>query len=352
MKVGFVNRSNADSVIGGDTIQMNETARSLKALGVEVARVASPKEVDESFDLLHFFNIIRPQHIIPYLHLPQKKVVSTIYVDYSEYDQMNRGFLSSSLAKLLGKNGSEYLKALVRHMKRQERVQSRKYLWKGHAASIREVVRKVDHLLPNSESEWRRFQSDFRLMADYSVVPNAVDPNLFDTNEQERKGVLCVAQIEGRKNQLNLVHALNDLGIEGMIIGKHAPNHASYFELCNKLAGAHIRFMKFMEQKELVANYQRAEVHALPSWFETTGLSSLEAAACGCIPVVSDKGDVREYFGEIAEFCDPSSPKSIADAIERARFRSDHDRVRNFVHERYTWNITAERTLSAYQSLI
>ena len=351
MKVGFVNRPSADSVVGGDTVQMNETGKALEELGVEVVRLQSPDQVDDSFDLLHFFNIIRPQYILDFLNLPQKKVVSTIYVDYSEYDQLKRIRISAALAKLLGKNRSEYVKALIRHSKNQERLQNKKYLWKGHAGAIREVLNKVDHLLPNSESEWRRLQGDFNCSKPYTAVPNAIDPNLFDLGGELRKGLICVAQIEGRKNHLHLIQALNALKLESDLIGKHAPNHKSYYDLCRELANDHIRFHKFMPQEQLVQHYQRAAVHALPSWFETTGLSSLEAAACGCIPVVSDKGDVREYFSEIAEFCEPDSQRSIVEAIERALKRKDHQAVRDYVHERFTWQITAERTLAIYRSL-
>jgi glycosyltransferase involved in cell wall biosynthesis len=351
MKVGFVNRSSAESVVGGDTVQMNETAKALSMLGVEVVRVQSPHQVDDSFDLLHFFNIIRPQYILPFLGLPQKKVVSTIYVDYSEYDQISRSGIGASIAKLLGKNRSEYMKTLIRHAKNQERLQSGQYLWKGHAGAIREVLKKVDHLLPNSQSEWHRLQKDFTCSKPYTAIPNAIDPKLFDLGGAVRKGLLCVAQIEGRKNQLNLIQALNALKLESTLIGKHAPNHKSYFELCRQVAGTHIQFHDFMPQEQLVEHYQKAAVHALPSWFETTGLSSLEAAACGCIPVVSDKGDVREYFSEIAEFCEPESHQSIAAAVERALRRNDHRAVRDYVHERFTWQITAEKTLAIYRSL-
>jgi len=38
------------------------------------------------------------------------------------------------------------------------------------------------------------------------------------------------------------------------------------------------------------------QVHMLPSWFETTGLSSIEAAVMHCNIVITDKGDTREYF--------------------------------------------------------
>ncbi len=60
----------------------------------------------------------------------------------------------------------------------------------------------------------------------------------------------------------------------------------------------------------------------MPSWFETTGLSSLEAAAMGCNIVITRKGDAYEYFGDYAYYCDPESPDSIFKAIEKAASNS------------------------------
>ncbi len=55
-----------------------------------------------------------------------------------------------------------------------------------------------------------------------------------------------------------------------------------------------------------------------PSWFETTGLSSLEAAAMGCNIVITRKEDAYEYFENDACYYDPESPESIFQAIDQA----------------------------------
>ncbi len=87
----------------------------------------------------------------------------------------------------------------------------------------------------------------------------------------------------------------------------------------------------------------------LPSWLETPGLSSLEAAAAGCTLVVSDRGLTREYFGDQAWYCDPRSFDSIREAVLAAyaapRGRGCCARMR----ERYTWERAAEKTLEGYQ---
>ncbi|MBK7308934.1 MAG: glycosyltransferase [Chitinophagaceae bacterium] len=57
-----------------------------------------------------------------------------------------------------------------------------------------------------------------------------------------------------------------------------------------KEAAGNIVFAGRLTQTALANYYARARVHVLPSWFETCGLSSLEAAAMGCNIVITARG--------------------------------------------------------------
>jgi glycosyltransferase involved in cell wall biosynthesis len=89
----------------------------------------------------------------------------------------------------------------------------------------------------------------------------------------------------------------------------------------------------------------------LASWFETTGLSSLEAAVMGCNIVITDKGDTKEYFEDIAFYCDPASPASIFAAIEKAMISPFRQELKRKIETNYTWEITAEKTMQAYREI-
>ena len=93
-------------------------------------------------------------------------------------------------------------------------------------------------------------------------------------------------------------------------------------------------------------------VHVLPSWFETTGLSSLEAAAMGCNIVITNRGDAKEYFGESAFYCDPGSPESIRQAVEEASLHEGNEALRKKILESYTWQQAALQTLTAYKHVM
>lgn len=163
--------------------------------------------------------------------------------------------------------------------------------------------------------------------------------------------VLCVARIEGIKNQLNLIRALNNTRFNLVLIGSHAPNQKTYYNACRSIAAANITFIDHTPQPELVRYYQQAKVHILPSWFETTGLSSLEAAAMGCNVVITDKGDAKEYFGNNAWYCDPADPGNIRLMVEKASLGNYNEALHEMILKKYTWKQAALETYKAYQNI-
>ena len=170
--------------------------------------------------------------------------------------------------------------------------------------------------------------------------------------ERDPALILCVARIEGRKNQLNLIRALANTAYQLVIIGKVATNQQSYFKQCMRSGAPNISFIPFMNQDDLLSYYRRAKIHVLASWFETTGLSSLEAAAMGCNIVVSRKGDTEEYFRDQAFYCDPESPQSILEAVELAAGQPASEALAKMVRAEYNWEIAATKTLAAYQEVL
>jgi glycosyltransferase involved in cell wall biosynthesis len=249
----------------------------------------------------------------------------------------------------------EYIKVLARRFKNGERIITPSYLWKGHNASIKAILKRSALLLPNSESEWRRFKGDFSMAGSYRIIPNAIDPEAFREPEgvkKEENMVLCAARIDGHKNQLRLIRALNHTRFTLVIAGDSAPNHADYLEECRKQAGPNIRFTGRVSAEELTRLFYKAKVHALPSWFETTGLSCLEAAWCGCNVVMGQNGDQHDYFGNYAWYCDPGSEESIRENIEKAASAPFNEAFRDEIAREYTWEQTAEKTLSAYREVL
>lgn len=357
IKVAMITRSTLFTARGGDTVQAVQTARVLGDHGISVDIKLTNEEINyERYNLLHFFNITRPADIL--YHIGKAKtpfVVSTILINYSEYDRNHRKGLPGMIFRFLPADAIEYLKAISRWTIGKDRLMSLSYVWKGQKRSVMHVLKHARLLLPNSDSEYNRLTQKYNCSSDYMVIPNGVDTGLFrfDRNMQkDDKLVLCVARIEGVKNQLNLIRALNNTEYKLLIIGTAAPNQQSYYRACCEVAASNISFIEHLPQEELVKYYQKAKVHVLPSWFETTGLSSLEAAAMGCNIVITDKGDTREYFGDDAFYCEPSSPENIYASVEKASSSPFNKNLQKRITTLYTWQRASLCTIEGYKKVI
>jgi glycosyltransferase involved in cell wall biosynthesis len=357
MKVAFITRSTLYEVPGGDTIQVVQTANHLRKLNVDIDICLNKNKIDYSlYDLFHFFNITRPADIL--FHIDKIKtpfVLSPILVDYSEYDKHCRGGVSGMIFKIFSDDTNEYIKAVSRAIKRTDSLPGKQYILKGQYRSIKKVLNKASSFLPNSASEYQALKDKYGIEKKYFIVPNGIDTSLFqpsEKKEKDKKLIICAARIEGIKNQLNLIKAINNTSYTLLLIGSSAPNQINYYRECRKTAASNVQFIERLSQEKLVEYYETAKVHVLPSWFETCGLSSLEAAAMGCNIVITDKGYVRDYFGDDAFYCDPGNPDSIFNAIETASGTTVNEKLRQRILENYTWQRAAAITLEAYKKII
>ncbi|WP_205503245.1 glycosyltransferase family 4 protein [Rufibacter psychrotolerans] len=355
MKVAYISRSTLFSSPGGDTKQIELTAHYMRQLGVQVDIKLSNEPVDyQQYDLLHFFNIIRPADLLHHAEASGKPfVISTIFLDYGGYEKKNREGLGRFLNTFFSEDSIEYLKVIARFLKNGEKIISPSYLWHGHRKSVKRLIRQAKVLLPNSLNEYRRLVDKYRMENTCMVIPNAIDPAMYYSTtkvlEEYKDTVICVARIEGRKNQLNLVRAMKDAPYQLVILGLPSPNNIGYYNRCKAEATANVKFVSRVSEEELYQMFNSAKVHVLPSFFETTGLASLEAAVMGCNVVITDKGDTEEYFEDYAFYCNPEDPASIRAAIDQAMAAPFTEGLRQKILNNYTWEITAAKTLEAYK---
>ena len=357
MKVAFISRSSLFTAKGGDTIQMQETARHLKDWNVDVdIRLTNEKINYDKYDLLHFFNLTRPADIL--FHIKKSKtpfVVTPLFIDYSEFDQQYREGISGKIFHYLSSAQIEYFKSIARFIKGQEKIKSFSYLLKGHEHSLKYILLKTAMVLPNSEMEYQNLVQLYSLSPSFSVIPNGINTDLFSSTVNKEKDpnlILSVARIEGLKNQLNLIKAVNDSIFQLLIIGNAAINQTDYYKKCKKIAAQNIHFIDHLPQQELIQYYQEAKVHILPSWFETCGLSTLEAASLGCNVVITNRGYASEYCNGHAFYCDPSSPVSIREAIEKASKENFNKDFQEKIFANYTWKNAAQKTFEAYKKIV
>lgn len=356
MKVAFITRATLHDVYGGGAVHIFETANHLKELGIDVTIHQANEKIDyNSFNLLHFFDLIRPANILYHINKTNKPfVVSPIFVDYSEYDRLYRKGVSGLVLKLFSSK-TEYVKTVSRWMLGKDVLPGKEYLWKGQDKSIKKILQRAVMLLPNSKSEYNYIKQRYSIDTPYTIIPNGINEKIFKSDNSIKKDpnlILCAARIEGVKNQISLIKALNNTRFRLLLAGGFSPNQKSYYRKCKKIAADNIEFTGLISQQELVSYYSKAKVHILPSWFETCGLSSLEAAAMGCNIVISDKGFAKDYFENNAVYCEPGDPKSIFEAVVKASCREEPKEFQTKVVSDYTWRRAAIKTLEAYKKIM
>lgn len=338
-------------VSGGHRTQLDQTAAALRSMGLGVSVVTNdetPELID--VDIVHGFGLSTEQiRLCRTARIPV--ALSTIWWSRDYTAGLTKDLWHPKAVWSRAKFGVSMAMAAVRghHI-------DKAWNWVERWQRARVQFEMADVLLPNSQLEAKAIYDDLKVTTPTHVVPNAVDPNEFlhveQNSQHERTGALFVGRVEPHKNQLGAIRAMRGSSVCLTVRGYEHPHHPGYAGKCRMAAKGNVTFHDPIPAGELVDTYRGHKVHVLPSWFETTGLVSLEAALCGCNIVTTDRGFAREYFGDLAWYCDPAKPKSIREAVETAHASPFQEQLRQRVLERYTWRHTAEATLAAYRILL
>ena len=370
MKVLMQSRKNFFELRGGDTVQLEKTKMELEKLGVEVDFSLDFEPDLSNYDLVHLSNVTRIQET--YLHVKNAKkqgkpiVLSTIYWPMDEFERLGQVGIRKFINSHVKIDTEEKIKAIARYLKdKNSRNEATRNLWKiGYTKMQKYVVDNVDYFLPNSEMEMDEFCKSFGVEKDrYKVIPNAIDADIARKQdeveipkefEKYRNAIICVGRIEPRKNQLSLVKALDNSNYKLILVGAVSDNQKSYFNEIKEIMDRNPNFyyISKIENSKLYQLYKVCKVSTLPSWLDTPGLVSLEAAAMGCNLAISSKGSTTEYFINMAEYCLPDDINGIRSAIDRAYAKPQNDKLKNRIFENYTWKIAGQKTLEAYKTIL
>ncbi|RCR71063.1 glycosyltransferase family 4 protein [Larkinella punicea] len=101
--------------------------------------------------------------------------------------------------------------------------------------------------------------------------------------------------------------------------------------------------------------YSQALGFVFPSLYEGFGIPVLEAFACGCPCLLSNRSSLPEVAGSAALYFDPENRDSIHDAIglflNNPALRLDLARLGRLQLQQFSWDRTVRETLDLYQSL-
>jgi len=363
---------------GGDTRQILGLQRHL---GDSARLSLDLRPQMDDVDLVHVFNLSRP--IEPALQADQARrrgkpvVLTPIYQDLREYNRHGRHGAGRLLFRLLGGHDGrlETVRALVNlwrssgHGLRGLPLVGRAVLTHGGRAALglqARVLENCDLLVFNSSLEEETVRSCITgatIRAASARVPvgidteelSSADPTPFLRRFGLARGfVLSVGRIEDVKNQLALIQSLRGDSVPLVLVGQVNPLHRAYARAVARAAGARPSTLVIhrLGRTLLLSAMAAAAVHVLPSWFETAGLVSLEAAAAGCAVVSTDRGYARAFLGDEAHYCSPSEPLSIRRAVLDALERGPSHALRTHVLAQLTEQRAAAMMHRLYRQVL
>lgn len=391
MKVLFQSRSDLYHPRGGDTFQLESTKSALEKLDptihIDISLESHPKNIQE-YDIVHLFNLdwicetyVQAQWAKKH-HKPI--VLSAIHHSYAEverYEKLARYDIRRIYnAVIPWQSMRDVWKNIYRAtfgFKFQKLLPTVVQIYKGIRATQREIIRMSRVVLVQTTIEAKDIEKDFHV-ADFTwkKVVNGVNTRIFSRPDRtifqnymrsefqidtdKYSIILNVGRIEPRKNQLNIIRAVR--GIDQSKLSKPLllvffgargyTSHEYWYRFMREIgnSGEKIGVVYGGEQpQEMIASAMAQHgVFVQASWFETTGLVSLEASLAG-MPVVVSGDRVKEYLGDEGMYCDPADYRSIQSAILAGLDRkSVSSMLKKEILSQYTWEQTARQTRDVY----
>ncbi|GAA4828618.1 glycosyltransferase [Paenibacillus vulneris] len=344
------NRTDAGITPGGDTVQIYAIAKYLKSINYNVVVTNDLKYDLSDVDTVFIFNLQRPYEA--YLQAKaaiQKNIPYIFFPIYWDIDKLNMDEIKSfkSIIKfVLPTKMNSYLRG-YRFYKNNKKLVDFLDIINFHKLALF-ILEHAKFICPNSNAEKihliQKFQIE-HLESKIFVILNGIDVQALISQKIEsinvelpEKFICCIGGIGPRKNQLNLVRAANKTKINLLILGRTSTGAEEYAKKVKEISNKNIHFIDYVDQQTAFYILNRSIGHIQPSYIETPGLASLEAAALGCPIVVSDVPPVKEYFGDFALYCNPSSVNSITDSLLQLSQKTRNNSMSHNFQKNYEWN--------------
>ena len=238
---------------------------------------------------------------------------------------------------------------------------------------MRQVAARADIILTGSQAAradiLRHLPIPPEREANVITIPDGVAPRFQPPSAQDSrtpaapKVILWVGRSAPYKNLLGLIAAFAEvrrqakLPVVLRLVGARDARYPEPRQLASQLGITEdVYWVGHVSNTQLVQEYQRADVFALPSYYEGFGLPILEAMACGTPVVCSNQGSLPEVAGAAAWQVAPQDTQGLSRALLRVLTddRLAQDMARRGLQQaaQFTWQATAQATLKAYSAAL
>ena len=288
----------------------------------------TPEIKKELFDNYQEFDIVSPDN-------PTTKIFKSLWRSFSITAQLKHQKLdifhglSNELPSKIEKTGIPSVVTIhdlifIRFPQYYNPIDRNIYYRKSkYACEVAHKIIAISHQTKNEIIKYLKVNPD-RI----EVIYQSISPLFFDRSEKPRlngrynlpeKYILSVGTIEQRKNQLTILKAVNESGIDVSVV--FVGNHTIYTEELMKYIAennleSRVKFLSNIPQADLAAIYQNTDISVYISVFEGFGLPVIESMASGCPVITSNVSVLPETASGAAILCDPVNHVMLADKIK------------------------------------
>jgi len=194
----------------------------------------------------------------------------------------------------------------------------------GEVERIRHYTNAAHTIIFKSYAEKNNFTKYMPLDEDKCIVTNICilksyfsnpDIGLAKTICDYEKYVLCLGRVEPIKNQLSIIRALSELGLNGVFAGGGLDKQ--YLLKCKNEGNGSVQFLPYIKPcSALLVSLIASSQAVIEVGYDPSGRSSLEAALLGRPLVLSNDEWTNEYFENTVYKANPDSLDEIISAIK------------------------------------
>ncbi len=321
---------------GGVKVRIKMFLNYLKKHGI-CAEYFNPFESKiENCDILHIFGLNHENYaLIKYAKSLGKKVVLSpvIQTKSSWKPKMHRAFSRLPIATMY------------------------KYIYRSISMS--------DLIITETEKEKEFIKKNYRIDEErIIIIPNGAEESsdkndlVFDKMCIPRcEYVLHIGRFDKNKNQINIIRAMKGTDIPVIFIGGQGSEDPGYFDSCIEEAAGYdnFYFLGWLEPESAILKsaYANCNTFVLPSFYETFGLSLIEAGVSGAKVVISETLPILEFkeFDSCMTF-DPSDVDEIKKCILATIDKPKDEDFARRLKEAFSWDSVVDKHINCYEELL
>lgn len=232
----------------------------------------------------------------------------------------------------------------------------------GYKKVFKAAIKKSQKILVPSNFVKKQLIDDYQVNSEkITVTPEAVDDKLSQiksTKKVDSFYIFYVGNAHPHKNVEGLIRVFGELREKYPDLSLVLSGNDHYFwqKIRKEFQQEGVIYTGSVTDEELVGLYRNAAVFVMPSKEEGFGIPLLEAMACGCPVVSSNKGSLPEVGGDAAIYFDPAKPD---DMVKKVKMVLESEKIKKELIEKgfkrykqFSWKKLAEQTLEVYKQCV